>query len=97
MKVKDLFFQRGSMIVGNGQNTRFWKDTWLGDKPLCDQYPSLYRIVNHDNVIVAHVFADSPLNIGFRRNLSGNKWDRWVHLVLRLMRVQLSDGEDSFR
>jgi hypothetical protein len=40
----------------------------------------------------------TPLNIGFRRALSGNKWDRWVHLVLRrLTRVQLSDSEDVFR
>ena len=70
---------------------------WLGDRPLCAQYPSLYRIVNHSNVSVAHVMAASPLNIGFRRALSGDKWDRWANLVTRLMGVQLSDNNDVFR
>ena len=55
MKVKDDFFQRGSMEVGNGLNTRFWEDSWLKDEPLSVQYPSLYGIVNHPNVSVDHV------------------------------------------
>jgi hypothetical protein len=97
MGVKDDFFERGSMVVGNGLNTRFWEDTCLGDKPLCDQYPSLYRIVNHSNVTVSHVLNATPINIGFRRVLSESRWDRWVHLVSRLMMVQLSDSEDAFR
>jgi hypothetical protein len=36
MKVKEEFFSRGSFKLGDGMNTRFWKDTWLGDKPLAD-------------------------------------------------------------
>jgi hypothetical protein len=76
---------------------RFWEDSWLGDIPLCDQYPSLYRIANHPNVTVAHVMASTPLNIGVRRSLSGDQWDRWVHLVMRLTRIQLCDRDDKFR
>jgi hypothetical protein len=30
MGVKDDFFSRGFFKVGNGVNTRFWEDTWLG-------------------------------------------------------------------
>ena len=41
--------------------------------------------------------AATPLNIGFRRALSANRWDRWVHLVTRLMGVQLSENNDVFR
>jgi hypothetical protein len=96
MGVKDDFFMRGSMEVGNGQNTRFWEDAWLGDRPLCEQYPSLYCIVNQTNVSVAQVWNATPINIGFRRALSGNRWDRWAHLVVRLMGVQLSDNDDVF-
>jgi hypothetical protein len=97
MNVKDDFFMRGSMEIGNGHITRFWEDSWLGDRPLCDQYPSLYRIVNHTNLTVAHVMASTPLNIGFRRSLSGDQWDRWAHLVMRLMSIQLCDRDDKFR
>jgi hypothetical protein len=45
MKVKADFFDRGSFEVGNGEQTRFWEDKWLGDKPLAQQYPSLFGIV----------------------------------------------------
>jgi hypothetical protein len=38
-----------------------------------------------------------PLNIGFRRALVGYRWDRWVHLVTRLMEVHLSDSNDVFK
>jgi hypothetical protein len=41
MKLKDDFFERGSFIIGNGQNARFWEDTWLGSSPLAHQYPQL--------------------------------------------------------
>jgi hypothetical protein len=83
--------------VGNGLKTRFWEDTWLGDRPLADDYPSLYNIVNHKNVTIENVLGSNPINIGFRRTLNGNKWDRWTHLLHRLILVQLTDTEDFFQ
>ena len=98
MKVKDDFFLRGSFQVGDGQSVRFWEDIWLGDEPLAAQYQSLFNIVRHKNVLVADVLANAPpLNIEFRRALTGNKWTSWLHLVQRLMGVSLSDDQDSFR
>jgi hypothetical protein len=97
MSVKDEFLKRGSFVVGNGLSTRFWEDTWLGDKPLAEEYPSLYNIVHHKNVTVAHVCGVGQLNIGFRRTLSGNKWDRWIHLLQRLITIELNDTEDIFK
>jgi hypothetical protein len=77
MNVKDDFFSTGSLVVVNGQNTRFWKETMFGNSPLKDQYLTLYDIVNHTNVTVAHVLGSTPLNIGFRRvSIIRNKWDR---------------------
>jgi hypothetical protein len=34
------------------------------DRPVCEQYPSLYRVVNRYDVSVAHVMGVTPLNIG---------------------------------
>jgi hypothetical protein len=48
MKVKDEFLIRASFNVGNGMDTRFWEDTWLGNKPLSQQYPSLYSIMQRN-------------------------------------------------
>jgi hypothetical protein len=96
MRVKEEFFSRGNFKIGNGQSRRFWEDTWLGDAPLAIQYPDLYSIVYRKQVLVANVLSHSPLNITFRRSLSGNKWNRWLHLVNRLMLIELSSDQDLF-
>jgi hypothetical protein len=57
MHVKDDLFARGHFKLGDGSAVRFWKDVWLGDKTLAYQYPSLYHIVQHRNVLVADVLA----------------------------------------
>jgi hypothetical protein len=96
MRVKDDFFQRAPFVVVNGHLTRFWEDTWLGQTPLADQYPSLYSIVRRRNVLVSDVLANNPLNVEFRRILSDVKWDAWIHLVQRLLSINLNDEEDKF-
>ena len=55
LKVKQEFFVVGSFQIGNGQSTRFWEDTWLGDRPLSVQYPTLFNIVRHKSVLVAEI------------------------------------------
>ena len=96
MRVKDDFFNLGRFEVGNGADTLFWEDVWLGNNSLASQYPLLYNIVQRKEVSVADVMSHNPLNIEFRRALSGNKWDSWLHLVRRLMDVQLCGAEDKF-
>ena len=90
MRVKLVFFHRMKFIVGNGTTMRFWEDTWLGGTPLALQYPSLYIIVQQRDAYIATVFQSTPLNIHFRRTLAENRWEAWLHLVRRLMDVQLS-------
>jgi hypothetical protein len=90
MGVKNEFFNRGSFCVGDGTGTRFWEDTWLGDTSLANQYPTLYNIVRTKNILVADVLSHNPLNIRFNRILVGEKWDAWIHLVTRLMNIQLT-------
>jgi hypothetical protein len=34
MKDKDEFFKRVSFPIGDGVETHFWKDIWLGNTPL---------------------------------------------------------------
>jgi hypothetical protein len=96
MRVKEDFFSRGSFKIGNGHMARFWEDTWLGDLPLAILYPSIYNIVRQKNVLVADVLSVALLNIEFRRALTENKWDTWIQLVRRLMRISLTDEEDRF-
>ena len=80
MNVKDAFFKRGSLNIGDGKVTRFWEDNWLGGFSLASQYPSLYNFVHHRHVTVASVLSQTPLAMSFRRTLTGNNWLSWIHL-----------------
>ena len=96
MNMKNEFLKRGSFVIGNGQATRFWEDTWLGDTPLASQYSLLYNVVRRIHVLVANLLANPSLQIEFRRNLVGTKWDAWLHLVQRVMTINLKNDEDRF-
>uniref|UniRef100_A0A453QJ93 Uncharacterized protein n=1 Tax=Aegilops tauschii subsp. strangulata TaxID=200361 RepID=A0A453QJ93_AEGTS len=63
--------------------------------PLALQYPSLYNIVQRKKNYVATILNSVPLNIQFRRSLVWERWNAWLHLVRRLMDVQLSDQADK--
>src|SRR4051812_36788274 len=65
-----------------------------GDLPLALQYPSLYNIVQRKQDLVNTVLGTVPLNIQFRRSIVGPRWTNWLHLVRRLMQVNLSDEPD---
>jgi hypothetical protein len=96
MKVKEEFFSRASYNIGNGMDTRFWEDTWLGNKSLAEQYPLLYNILKCKQVSVANVLNQNPLNISFRAYFKRNCWRLWLQLVQRLMSVQVNDEKDIF-
>ena len=95
--VRDDFFNRGRFVLGDGKTVRFWEDVWLGDKSLQVQYPSLYNITNRKNVSVHDVLSNAPpLNMSFRRSLSGDTWVAWSNLCLRRMEISLSQIPDRF-
>uniref|UniRef100_A0A8I6YGZ3 Uncharacterized protein n=1 Tax=Hordeum vulgare subsp. vulgare TaxID=112509 RepID=A0A8I6YGZ3_HORVV len=97
MKVRSAFFRRTKFIIGNGEGTRFWEDSWLGETPLATQYPALYNVVQRKDAYVATVLQSNPLNIQFRRALIGHRWANWLNLVRRLMDIQLSEEPDRVR
>jgi len=96
MEVKDLFLSLGVFNVHSGDQTRFWVDLWLGNKTLKDEYPALYRITRRKNVTVANVLNSRPLNVSFRRVLSGNKLTQWLQLVSKVADVALTNEKDAF-
>uniref|UniRef100_A0A453RC95 Reverse transcriptase zinc-binding domain-containing protein n=1 Tax=Aegilops tauschii subsp. strangulata TaxID=200361 RepID=A0A453RC95_AEGTS len=95
MRTKATFFHRTIFIIGNGNSTRFWEDTWLGEMPLATKYRSIYNIVQRKETYVAIILQSNPLNIQFRRSLVGDRWEPWLHLARRLMDAHLSDEPDS--
>lgn len=95
MRTKAYFFNIGKCIFGNRNFTIFWEDTQLGETPLALKCPSLYNIAQRKEVFVGTVLSFVRLNIQFKRTLVGEQWYRRLHLVRRLMKVNLSDGPDT--
>jgi hypothetical protein len=52
-------------IVGNGEQTSFWWDVWVGEIPLKDRFPRLFLISNQKSSTVAEVRSHS---------LAGSLW-----------------------
>jgi hypothetical protein len=71
MRIKDEVLSNGSFVIKDGTNTRFWDDTWIGDKQLKDTYPSLYHIARNKYVMVSKVLSSRPLNIFFQAVFGG--------------------------
>jgi hypothetical protein len=94
MRIKDEVLAKGSFDVKDGTKTRFWYDTWVGDKPLKVKYPSLYNIVRDRHATVLKVLATSPLNISFRRALVDRKLLEWLNFVAQISNVELVGGSD---
>ena len=68
----------------------------MGSKPLREQFPNLFNIFNYPRDIVVNVMNKNPLNISFRRALTGDKLTSWHNLVAKISLQQLSQGRDSF-
>jgi hypothetical protein len=47
------FLQSAIKKLGNGNQTSFWRDTWVGGVPLRDLFPRLFSITTHKEVSVA--------------------------------------------
>jgi hypothetical protein len=57
----------------------------------------LYNIIRHKGDTIAKVMETSPLNVVFRRDLSGQRLVSWNALLQRLANIQLQSGHDEFR
>jgi hypothetical protein len=97
MRIKDEVLSKGSFVIKEGTNTRFWDDMWIGDKPVKVTYPSLYHKVWDRHVTVSKVMSSRPLNISSRRSLVDNNLSQWLYVVARVSNVVLVDDKDYFK
>jgi hypothetical protein len=97
MNAKPDFLQYESFQIQNGRQIQFWNDKCLGNYSFQHQYPSLYNIVRKKSDTIARVLSAVPLDMSFRRYLTGNNLVLWKTLVRRIVLVQLTDAEDVFR
>ena len=68
----------------------------MGNHTLREQYPTLFNIVQKKHATIASVFDRVPLNVSFRRTLTGHTLTLWNDLVPRISHVHLNDNVDVF-
>ena len=97
LSIKDIFYSCCQRVVGDGCKTRFWEDTWLGRKPLCQLFPRLYNLTFCQHVTVAKVFNQDFDCIRFRRCLYGETLTMWNELLDMCSQVTLSEEPDRVK
>ncbi|GJT73341.1 RNA-directed DNA polymerase, eukaryota [Tanacetum coccineum] len=90
------FFSHCKIRVGNGRNTSFWKDLWIGDSRLFLAFPRLYALENNKDCIVA-VKMNDPFMSSLRRDLRGGvESTQLSQLLVLLDTVVLSNTDDRW-
>ncbi|GJU86215.1 hypothetical protein Tco_1293761 [Tanacetum coccineum] len=82
--------------VGNGMQTRFWKDHWIGDAPLYDLFPRLFSLEMSGDVTVA-TKLHGLLSDSFRRPVRGGiEAQQLAHLQNLVGTSILSNSDDRW-
>ncbi|GKV04879.1 hypothetical protein SLEP1_g16976 [Rubroshorea leprosula] len=85
--------------LGDGSNTRFWKDAWMGNSPLMFSYPRLFCLTLSKDALVAELKLGNVDGWAFqwRRPPFGRELDELERLEDSLRNLNLSDGRlDKF-
>jgi hypothetical protein len=94
------FAQGVKKVLGNGNQTAFWSDIWLGSAPLQTVFPRLYSIVIQKDSSVADMRiplqGEYTWNFEWRRRLFVWEEDLVVQLKEALALVVLSDDRDRW-
>jgi hypothetical protein len=81
----------------NGRHTRFWEDSWLGDRPLKEVFPRLFLISVQQEASVASLCSgENGWNFIWRRRLFVWETNLLNELLLLLGPVRLSKAEDRW-
>jgi hypothetical protein len=96
MKVKTEFLALGKFDLGDGSQVRFWEDSWIRSRPLKSLFPALYNIVRKKSASVRSVLSTIPLNVAFRRSLTGVNLQAWRNVVAMVSNIQLTNQRDRF-
>ncbi|XP_071694501.1 uncharacterized protein [Rutidosis leptorrhynchoides] len=79
------FTKSFAKVIGNGNNTKFWDDTWIMDKPLKETFKRLVRLESNPNASVA-------ARVSWVEQKAIFKWD-WSRVVTGRTKGKLDELE----
>ncbi|XP_076895068.1 uncharacterized protein LOC143547554 [Bidens hawaiensis] len=83
--------------VGNGSETLFWKDVWIGDSSLCSRFPRLFDLEVNKNCLLKEKLFNSVWVWNWRRRPRGGVEDTQLEELISLLdSVSLSDPDDKW-
>ncbi|KAL6955660.1 nicotinamide N-methyltransferase, partial [Sarracenia purpurea var. burkii] len=56
--VMEVFYENWRVGIGNGLTTRFWEDAWVGEKPLNQYFPRLFRLSLQKGATIYEIFYE---------------------------------------
>ena len=82
--------------VGNGRDTRFWEDCWIGDRPLAKVYPRLAALEVHRNCMVADRWRVDGWMWEWQRPLVGRNLSTFENMVRLLADFRCGETRDGW-
>jgi hypothetical protein len=96
-RLRGIFFRK----LGNGGDTSFWYDTWVGVHPLKEVFPRLFLVSTQKECCVSEVGRWDTgrwvWDFKWRRNLFVWEEERRDMLVNVLTPIQLSSSNDEWK
>ena len=87
-----------SRQVGDGRDTRFWLDCWIGEMPLCKKFPRLAALEVDIGCMVADRWSPEGWSWQWRRQFEGGvSHSQLACLVNMLHSFSCSDHKDVWR
>ncbi|WJZ84098.1 hypothetical protein VitviT2T_003721 [Vitis vinifera] len=93
------FFLKTRIRIGNGRQTRFWWDIWVGDSKLKDLFPLMFRIAANNSVVVADFWGRQEgggggWEVHFRRPFQDWELEEVSRFLGYISTVKVQEGED---
>lgn len=92
-KLNNDFFQKIHFKPGNGEHIRFWKDIWLNNTALMDDYPYIFQIAMDKNSSIAQNRSNNNWDVHLRRSVQD--WEM-ESLMEMLARVESYNSDEDF-
>ncbi|GKE09150.1 hypothetical protein Tco_1412701 [Tanacetum coccineum] len=88
------FWSHCKKRIGNGCDTRFWFDCWIGESSLHIQFPRLFALEQDKDISVA-IKLNFSLDHSFRRCVrNGTEFQQMTELKSKLDLISLSNSRD---